>query len=707
MKKIKKILVAMLSISVIFACFASISVNAAVTYPINAKIASDTNIYSLPGTTNHETAENKGQSQFLCRLTKGTEVIALGVELDGDGDKWYKINYGNNWENTGYAYINRVSLKYSFPFDQDFEANLLNFPESYHTALRALHAKYPNWKFVANSFDLSFNQAVETQYGVSDITQTRKWVEFSYGGNEWRDMRGYNASTDSWTALETRWTYASRQAIEYFMDPRNSLNENKIFAFMQQSYQPDTQTQDNLRTIIKGTFLENGYDKNGDGVNDKDAYIEDLIAAADESGVSPYVLAATIIVEQGINGTSNLISGTYSGFEGYYNFFNFSATGSTIDEISVSGLTYAKQNGWNSRTASIIGGAIKYADGYISIGQDTYYFKDFFVIKEDWNHQYASALYDAWTNAAYLHKGCIGNSDALITFSIPVFSDMPDTVCPKPSSAIQTEVYADRLIITPRITGVYNFEGKNNNEITVIDSKQNIINYNSLKHGWPLVMGQKYTVKLKNYAGDYSDIDWNISVAADTIFPDTITNVWYNDAVMYAAGRGIISGYSNGNFGPADNIQRQDFLVILARYDGVDLSQYDVDSTFNDVTAGAYYASAVAWGLDKDITTGYSDGSGNFGVGDTMTREQLVTFLCRYADYKGIDISYSQSTQQTVSSNYNDYGEISGWANDSILWAIEKGVISGKNETTIAPVGNAQRCEVAQIMYNIYKNNVL
>jgi len=305
--------------------------------------------------------------------------------------------------------------------------------------LRELHAKYPNWKFVANNFDITFKEAVEAQYGVDNVKNTRKWVEFTYGGNEWRDMRAYDATTDSWIVLESRWTYASRAAIEYFMDPRNSLNENMIFAFMQQSYYADEKMIDNLRTVIKGTFLENGYDKNGDGVADADAYIEDLMSAAQESGVSPYVLAATIIVEQGVKGETNLISGTYPNFEGFYNFFNYSATGATPDDIAVSGLTYAKNNGWNSREAAIKGGAKNYADGYIAIGQDTYYYKDFNVVKENWNHQYAAALYDAWTNAKYLQKGCVTNNEAAITFSVPVFADMPEAACPAPSVVVIPE----------------------------------------------------------------------------------------------------------------------------------------------------------------------------------------------------------------------------------------------------------------------------
>ena len=442
MKKLKKFLCIVLCVSLFIGCVTGLTVSA-VTYPTMGEIASSSGvakIYSLAGTTGHEANEaDKGKSQYLCDLTNGTQVKVLGVEEDGDGDKWYKINYGENYANEGYAVVNRVALKYEYQFDEDFEKNLENFPESYRNPLRELHAKYPNWKFVANNFDITFKEAVEAQYGVDNVKNTRKWVEFTYGGNEWRDMRAYDATTDSWIVLESRWTYASRAAIEYFMDPRNSLNENMIFAFMQQSYYADEKMIDNLRTVIKGTFLENGYDKNGDGVADADAYIEDLMSAAQESGVSPYVLAATIIVEQGVKGETNLISGTYPNFEGFYNFFNYSATGATPDDIAVSGLTYAKNNGWNSREAAIKGGAKNYADGYIAIGQDTYYYKDFNVVKENWNHQYAAALYDAWTNAKYLQKGCVTNNEAAITFSIPVFADMPEAACPAPSVVVIPE----------------------------------------------------------------------------------------------------------------------------------------------------------------------------------------------------------------------------------------------------------------------------
>lgn len=217
--------------------------------------------------------------------------------------------------------------------DVEFEKTLDGFPEDYKNLLRTLHETYPNWKFIPHDVGLTFKDAVEAQYGVDSVKNTRKWVEFTYGGNEWRDMRAYDSASDKWITLESRWTYASRAAIEYFMDPRNSLNDEKIFAFALQSYNKETQTKDGLKTVVANTFLANGYEGN------PDAYVDDIMEAARLSGVSPYVLAATIIVEQGAAGTSGLISGTYPGYEGYYNFFNFAASG---EDIIGSGLAYAK-----------------------------------------------------------------------------------------------------------------------------------------------------------------------------------------------------------------------------------------------------------------------------------------------------------------------------------------------------------------------------
>ncbi len=368
-------------------------------------------------------------SNTLAYLSLGTIVQINGTvqgneAVSGAGKTWYNVTVSGK---TGYVYgkyiveITQQDTTPTYTYNADFEKNLLNFPEDYRNALRSIHASYPNWIFVADNVSIGLDAAIELEYSASNMFSTRKWVELSYG-EVWRDVRADVSNPAH--IREGRWTFASREAIAYFMDPRNALavtNEKSsyptVFTFLEQSYNSATQTTQGLRTVVAGTFLANGYDGKAD------AYIEDIMAAAKESGVSPYVIASTIITEQGTKGTSGLISGTYKGYEGYYNFFNFGASGS---DVIGNGLKYAKEKGWNSRRASITGGAKLYGSGYISAGQDTYYYMDFNVKNTGklW-HQYASSLYDQSVKAASMRKACIINSNAVFTFKIPVYSSMP------------------------------------------------------------------------------------------------------------------------------------------------------------------------------------------------------------------------------------------------------------------------------------------
>lgn len=264
-------------------------------------------------------------------------------------------------------------------------------------------------------------------------------------------------------------------------------------------------------------------------------------------------------------------------------------------------------------------------------------------------------------------------------------------------------------------TGVYtlkplsNYDGTHSNHnIAVFDKQNNQVLYYEKIGGFPLVSGQTYTVKFRyNCKSEIiGTITWRRSNIKDTIFPDTYAGEWYNDAVTYSVGRGLIDGYAaTGMFGTADSIQRQDFLVILARLDGVDLTKYaNKKCPFPDVSKGSYYEAAVMWGVENGITTGYQNGK--FGVGDKITREQLVTFLYIYAKHKGLDVGYTTAEKNKVKSTYTDYKNVTSFAEAPVIWAVKNNVIGGKTPTTIAPAGNALRCEVAKIMYNIFINNL-
>ena len=204
----------------------------------------------------------------------------------------------------------------------------------------------------------------------------------------------------------------------------------------------------------------------------------------------------------------------------------------------------------------------------------------------------------------------------------------------------------------------------------------------------------------------YNNIEYtatcNVTVAEPTVppvtFPDTVSGDWYYDAVEFNFERGYITGYSNGTFGPANNIQRQDFALILARIAGADLSAYEgQNGGFSDVPTNEYYSAAVAWAKDRGIVTGYS--ADNFGVGTYISREQICLIFSRYFDGE------ATGDVDAIVQAYPDGGNTSPWAKAGVAWAIENGIVG--NAGYINPIGNAGRAEVAQIIYNMANKGMI
>lgn len=167
-------------------------------------------------------------------------------------------------------------------------------------------------------------------------------------------------------------------------------------------------------------------------------YVDIIMDAAAQSGVSPYVLAAMILQEQGTNGGSPLISGNYSGYPGYYNFFNVEAYQSGSMSAIQTGLRYASQSGsygrpWNTVEKSIIGGAQNYGDNYVKAGQNTFYLKKFNVQGSNlYKHQYMTNIQGAASEAERLSKAYSSVKDSALEFQIPVYNNMPETACAAP-----------------------------------------------------------------------------------------------------------------------------------------------------------------------------------------------------------------------------------------------------------------------------------
>ena len=173
-------------------------------------------------------------------------------------------------------------------------------------------------------------------------------------------------------------------------------------------------------------------------------------------------------------------------------------------------------------------------------------------------------------------------------------------------------------------------------------------------------------------------------------FTDVPYEKWYAKAADYCYEAGYISGTSDRQFSPDMIVTRAMFATILAKIDGADLSGYGI-SPFTDVPSDKWYTAPIAWASEHGLASG--TGNGRFSPGSAVTREQLATFLCTYAKYRGNDVK-----ELADLSGYSDRQSISAWAVKAIAWAVNEGIISGTGAGRLSPKAETTRSQVAQMV---------
>lgn len=290
--------------------------------------------------------------------------------------------------------------------------DLSAFPESYRTLLSKLQKSHPSWTYEMYQVSDTWDNAVE-----NEMKNDRSWIEGS-APSEYVDKSKSKGGS---------WYLATQAGVEFYMDPRNYLDEKHIFAFEKQTYNGDYQTKSAVSGLLKGTFMSGSIP--GEDMTYAEAFCK--VGALSAVDASPLFLAARVKQEQG-SGNSDLISGTYSGYEGYYNYFNIQATG-TGKQAVVNGLKYASTGSdysrpWNSRYKSIKGGAEYIAGLYIKKGQDNIYLQKFNVVYSPYyNHQYMQNIRAPMAESATVASSysSAGITDSAFVFRIPVFKNMP------------------------------------------------------------------------------------------------------------------------------------------------------------------------------------------------------------------------------------------------------------------------------------------
>lgn len=176
--------------------------------------------------------------------------------------------------------------------------------------------------------------------------------------------------------------------------------------------------------------------------------------------------------------------------------------------------------------------------------------------------------------------------------------------------------------------------------------------------------------------------------ASASQFADLTAGSWYYGGVRYALENGLMTGTSARTFAPDRPVTRAMLVTILWRLAG---EPYGRVSPFEDVLPGSWYAQAVSWAYDKGIVTGVTATS--FQPGAPVTREQLCAILCRYAALTGKNTAASVSLDA-----FTDRAQVSAYAEASVRWALQAGLLTGVGDGRLAPRSGATRAQLAVLL---------
>lgn len=341
----------------------------------------------------------------------------------GASSTWYKIKYGSKYY---YICSNMAKLKGftadtaaqpaasdktqnvssdtsdNIMSDSDFESYLTNegFPESYKKSLRKIHKAHPNWVFAGYKTNISWSTALSKQ-----TKGSTSLVSGSYPAS-YRDGK---------KQYEKGWYKANKKVVAYYMDPRNFLNESRIYMFEDLTYKKKYQTASAVGAILSQSRLPDyGFTA---GI---------FVKAGEKSNVSPVFLASRARQETG-NGSDAITGKKVLGTK-VYNPFNIGAFGGKNPLYN--GLLYARAKGWTTPAKAVEGGAQELAKNYISKGQYTGYYQRFNVRNGEnkvGTHQYMTNIMAPYSEAASTKASYTMYSilNQPLVFEIPIYEGMP------------------------------------------------------------------------------------------------------------------------------------------------------------------------------------------------------------------------------------------------------------------------------------------
>lgn len=440
-----------IKISFAFILFFMFFINASAYTIIGRAINNGTNIRTGASTSFSIIGKSEYNVEFEVLEILPTENVSVCSNY------WYKFNYNGN---DGYMCGDYVTIYVKMDSSDEIEIPTStegldeetikkierkkyeielkkSFPESYIPYLVLLHEKHPNWQFEALNTGIKFAEAVkaESALGVS-------LIQDGYADDGWKTTvsPGYDYGTDKWKSYDSgSWVAVNSETVAYFMDPRNFLNETRIFQFEKLNYDETYQTIEAVQSVFgSGSIFY--------------PVASSFIEAGKAYDVNAVYLAAKVRGEVGVNGSGST-SGraftynnvTYKG--GIYNVYNIGAYKTSSASAIDRGLYWAMGGfgisnpdkylrPWTSLDLSIRGGAYYIANGYINVGQYTTYLQRFNVAKGymGTSHQYQTDIKSPYNASSSSYSSYYKNNliDNAFKFTIPIYDEMPEaTYLPK------------------------------------------------------------------------------------------------------------------------------------------------------------------------------------------------------------------------------------------------------------------------------------
>ena len=177
------------------------------------------------------------------------------------------------------------------------------------------------------------------------------------------------------------------------------------------------------------------------------------------------------------------------------------------------------------------------------------------------------------------------------------------------------------------------------------------------------------------------------------VFEDLDCTKWYHEGVDFVLERSIMKGVADKQFKPNGKVTRAQMVTMLYRMAGS--PEVKSENPFTDVKDGKWYTDAILWAAESGITDGVTKTL--FAPEEFVTREQMVTFLYRYAKLNGKDVSAAADL-----SEFADAGNVHTFAKESMAWAVAEGLVEGA-DGRLYPVNTTTRAQAATVLMRYCK----